>query len=81
MYQSQNLLEGDNLKCFVFQSLLSAAPDILKGGYADVPGVMSTLTDQVNKSLGYATCPQIERLNEDQFAQYPGYQMNSGGSL
>lgn len=81
IYNSAGLLQGNNLECFVFQSLLAAAPDVLKGGYTDVPGVMSTLLDKVNNFLGDKTCPQISKLNRDQFNQYPGYQKSGGNAL
>lgn len=80
LYNAATLLQGDNLKCFVFQSLLAGAPDVLKGGYADIEGVMSTLTDQVNQFLGNAVCPQIQKPLSEQFAKYPGYK-RSGGAL
>lgn len=65
VYNSLGLLDNNaqGLKCFVFESLLAAAPEVLKGGYADVPGVMSTLTDRVNTFIGNTLCPErdIER--------------------
>ncbi|KAF2086924.1 Cloroperoxidase [Saccharata proteae CBS 121410] len=83
VYNGATLLEGNNLQCFVFESMLAAAPDVLKGGYADPSGPMSTLLDHVNTIIGDYECPQIESLNEDQFAMYPGAQTSSsdGGIL
>lgn len=79
LYDSTTLLEGDNLKCFVFQALLSSAPDVLKGGYSDVNAVMATLTDQVEKFLGDAACPQINKPLNKQFDKFPGYNKYGGG--
>jgi len=79
VYNSANLLEGHNLACFVFQSLLAAAPDVLKGGYSDSSGPMSTLLDKVNTLIGDYACPEIESVNEGQFAQYPGAKTASNG--
>jgi hypothetical protein len=79
IYNSADLLEGNNLWCFVFQSLLAAAPDVLKGGYSDPSGPMATLLDSVNTIIGNDACPQIETLNEGQFARYPGAQTSSSG--
>jgi len=79
IYNSADLLEGNNLWCFVFQGLLAAAPDVLKGGYSDLSGQIATLLDSVNTVIcGYA-CPQIEAFNESQFAQYPGAQTSTSG--
>jgi hypothetical protein len=48
IYNSADLLERNNLWCFVFQSLLAAAPDALKGGYSDPTGPMASLLYAVN---------------------------------
>jgi hypothetical protein len=72
IYNSANLLEGNNIWCFVFQTLISEAPDVLKDGYSDPSGPMSSLLDSVNTLIGNFACPKIEKLNEEQFAQYPG---------
>lgn len=79
IYNSADLLEGNNLWCFVFQSLLAAAPDVLEGGYSNPSGPMATLLDSVNTIIGDYACPAIETLNEGQFAQYPGAQTSSSG--
>ncbi|KUJ21101.1 putative aromatic peroxygenase [Mollisia scopiformis] len=79
VYEATTLLEGNNLACFVFESLLAAAPDVLKGGYSDPSGPMSTLLDNVNTLIGNYACPTIESLNEGQFADYPGAQTTSTG--
>jgi hypothetical protein len=81
VYEASTLLEGNNLPCFLFESLLAAAPDVLKGGYSDPSGPMSTLLDNVNSLIGSYACPAIESLNEGQFAQYPGAQTSSSGGI
>jgi hypothetical protein len=81
VYEATTLLEGNNLWCFIFQALISEAPDVLKGGYSDPSGPMATLLDQVNTIIGDYACPKIEKLNEEQFVQYPGAKLSSGGSI
>lgn len=81
VYNGATLLEGNNLACFVFESLLAAAPDVLKGGYADPSGPMKTLADKVGGLIGGFACPAIESLNEGQFAMYPGAKTASGGGI
>jgi hypothetical protein len=78
VYNSGNLLEGHNLWFFWFQSLISEALDELKGGYSDRSGPMKTLLDSINMIVGDWACPQIEKYNEGQFAQYPGANISGG---
>lgn len=80
VYNAATLLEGHNLPCFIFESLLAAAPDVLKGGYSDPSGPMSTLLDSVGTLIGNYSCPPIESPNEGQFAKYPGAKTDSKGS-
>ena len=63
----------------MFQSLLVAAPDVLKGGYSDPSGPVAKLLDSVNMIIGGYACPQIDTLNESPFAQYPGAQTSTSG--
>lgn len=81
IYESGTLLEGDNLWCFVFQSLLAAAPDVLKGGYSDPSAPMKTLLDAVGGVVGAFACPAIEKYEVGQFAMYPGAKASEGGIL
>jgi hypothetical protein len=83
VYSGKDLLEGDNFKCFAFQSLMSIAPDLLRGGYSDVGAAMRTLTDVVGNMIGDAACPEIQHLQTGQFAQFPGAKVrnNRGGLL
>jgi len=52
VYNGATLLEGNNLPCFLFSSLLAAAPDVLKGGYSDISQPMGTLLGSVNTLVG-----------------------------
>jgi len=81
VYEGATLLEGHNAWCFIFQALISEAPDVLKGGYSDIKAPMGTLLDSVNTLIGDWACPQIEKLNEGQFAMYPGAKAGSNGIL
>lgn len=83
VYNGADLLKGDNFKCFAFQSLMSIAPNFLRGGYSDTNKAMETLTDAVNKMIGTASCPKIQKLQTGQFDKYPGTKVrdNGGGLL
>jgi hypothetical protein len=76
---SARLLEGNNLMCFVFQSLQNAAPDQLISltsliGKIGGPGA-SSLTKTI-QSLG---CPQLYNISKDVLKKYPGYSKTSKG--
>jgi hypothetical protein len=67
------LLEGNNLECFAFQSILAAAPDLLGSTFTDVTAAMTPLLDKLMSLIGTGTCPQLEAYNQDLFNDYPGY--------
>ena len=59
VYNSQNLLQGNNLVCFGYQVLLTAVPDILKGLVGDVTSALNVLTSRVAPSFAQLNCPQL----------------------
>lgn len=85
LYNAETLLDGDNLGCFLLQSVAIAAPDFIRGAgvIADIAGAVS----QINNAVGQATinlnCPQLSQYNYDssQLNQYPGYtRLKAGGT-
>jgi hypothetical protein len=73
VFNTSTLLEGNNLACFVYQAATLAAPDILKGLYADITGPLNMLNNATNNALSGLSCPQLESIDESQFSKYPGY--------
>lgn len=78
VFNAETLLEGNNLECFVFQSLLAASPDILGSTYTDVNKAMTPLLDKVQQVLGNTLCPQLQTYNSALFNGYPGYAQSYG---
>jgi len=72
VFNGATLLEGDNLACFVFQSLQQATPDLLKGLVIDVVGAVQKLDDAITKAKGGITCPELRSYDTSQFDKYPG---------
>ncbi|KAL1304902.1 hypothetical protein AAFC00_003820 [Neodothiora populina] len=72
VYNLQTLLQGNNLACFGLQTAVQALPDFISGLLTN-----SALSNLLDSALGNATagldCPQLTEIDEDQFAQYPGY--------
>ena len=59
VYNSQNLLEGNNLICFGYQTLLTVVPDVLKGLVGDVTSALNVLTSRVAPQFAQLNCPQL----------------------
>jgi len=72
VYNSQNLLEGNNLICLGYQTLLTVVPDILKGVVGDVTSALNVLTSRVAPQFAQLNCPQLNYYNKDLFKQFPG---------
>ena len=75
VFNTATLLEGNNLACFVYQVASLAAPDILKGLYADVTKPLAMLNDATNNALSGLSCPELASIDAGQFGKYPGYQL------
>lgn len=73
VYNLQTLAEGDNAICLGFQFAQQAAPDLLKGGVlGDVVGALGTLNAAFQKALAALSCPSLQKIDMNQFAQFPG---------
>jgi hypothetical protein len=57
------------------QFATQAAPDLIKGSgvLSDITGAMSGLTRALGQSIAGLSCPQLTKIDESQFAQFPGY--------
>jgi hypothetical protein len=80
VYKSGELAEGNNLECFVFQSILAAGPDTLGGTFSNVGEAFQPLSTTILSRLAGLGCPQLQTLDDDQYKQYPGY-TKSGGAV
>ncbi|KAF8674116.1 Peroxidase, family 2 [Rhizoctonia solani] len=77
VYNSVNLLQGNNLLCFAFQAAQQAVPDVLKGGIlGDLASILSLLTSKITPILSGLGCPQLTKYDKSAFKIYPG----SGGT-
>lgn len=77
VYTSSNLLQGNNLMCYVLELTLMELPDLLSGLYSDDDAAVDALGAAINKATGALGCPQLNAINKAQFksdlARYPGY--------
>ena len=81
VYNSQTLLEGNNLQCFAYQALQQGAPDILKGLFSDITKPLGMLDDQITSVIGGLGCPQLAKIDMSQFKKFPGYANSYDGYL
>ena len=78
VFNSADLLEGNNLECFILQVVQAAVPDILGGG-VDTSGLpFTTLSNTIVTQLAGAGCPQLSSIDNTLFDQYPGYSSSQG---
>ena len=77
LYNAATLLQGNNLACFLFQSVAVAAPDLIRdtGVIADVVDAIAQINNAVAKALSGMGCPQLSQYdyNDTQLSKYPGY--------
>ena len=66
LINSANLLQGNNLGCFVFQLAAQAKPDVLLGLLNPITNILGTLVSQLS-------CPQLTAIDDDLLKQFPGY--------
>ncbi|MCJ1263364.1 hypothetical protein MMC22_003234 [Lobaria immixta] len=76
-YNAETLLQGNNLGCFLFQSAVLLAPDLIRntGVIADVLGAVAKVNTAVAQAVSGLGCPQLSQYDYDdsQLSKYPGY--------
>ena len=80
VFNGASLAQGNNLQCFIFQLIQAEAPSFLVSIYSDVTKALSSLTSKLNKQLAGLNCPQLQGIDDTQYAKYPGY-AKSGGAM
>ncbi|KAG8681997.1 hypothetical protein FRC08_015256 [Ceratobasidium sp. 394] len=78
VYNSVNLLQGNNLICFAFQAAQQAIPDVLKGILGDLTSALGLWAAKIAPILGTLGCPELTKYDPAVFGTYPG---SGGGAL
>ncbi|CAE6424661.1 unnamed protein product [Rhizoctonia solani] len=78
VYNSVNLLQGNNLVCFAFQAAQQAIPDVLKGLLGDLTAALGLWTTKITPILSGLSCPELTKYDGSVFGTYPG---SGGGAL
>lgn len=71
VYNSKNLLKGDNLACFFYQNIQQGLPDAFTASPLTTKAV-NFLTPYLTKAFGGLTCPQVSKFNNNNLPPYPG---------
>ena len=80
VFNAATLAEGNNLECFVYQSIQAATPDILGTTVKNPAAAARPLLDTIRTRLGSLACPQLTKFDSKLFEKYPGYK-RSGGAV
>lgn len=67
LFNSAQLLEGNNLGCFAFQAAAQIKSDFI------LASVLTTLQNAVGNIVSELSCPQLEAIDASNLEQFPGY--------
>jgi len=67
---SDSLLEGNNAACFAFQFAAQAKPDVLLAPLTQLTNLLGSMASKL-------ACPKLQKFDEDQLKQFPGYTKSS----
>lgn len=81
VYNSLNLVEGNNLQCFIFGFLALEAPDLLIGLLEAGADALSMLLESISNSTEGLNCPKLQNSTNNQFDIYPGYTRTSDNNF
>ncbi|KAB8346172.1 hypothetical protein FH972_023218 [Carpinus fangiana] len=75
VYNTKNLLEGDNLACFASQFAQQVAPDLIRCSsvLGDITSALTGLNSQIATSFASLSCPKLTKPLSGQFTKFPGY--------
>ncbi|KXT16933.1 hypothetical protein AC579_4734 [Pseudocercospora musae] len=67
VFNSADLLKGNNLGCFAFQAATQVKADFV------LAPVLTQLQDVVGDIVTSLSCPQLQKIDEAELEQFPGY--------
>lgn len=71
-YNAGTLMQGNNLMCFVSQSLSAVSADMIKGLLSNVANAVSMLDAVLSPIISTLGCPQLAKYDVALFDQFPG---------
>ncbi|KAL8864744.1 MAG: hypothetical protein Q9174_007238 [Haloplaca sp. 1 TL-2023] len=79
VFNAATLTEGNNLQCFIFQTIQAEAPGFVTGLYEDLTKALQPLLENIEGNLRGLGCPQLTGLDQSMYEQFPGYKRSGGG--
>lgn len=80
VFNSANLLQGNNLGCFAFQSIESNLPNILDLPIAKAHALTNLIDTFLAPVVGNLSCPPLATFKQGVFNAYPGYTYHPNGT-
>lgn len=74
VFNAANLLQGNNLACFLLQVVQAGTPSLLSGlvSALGLSTALSLLNNVINPAKSNLACPLMTTFNSGAFAQFPG---------
>jgi len=74
VFNAVNLLQGNNMACFVLQAIQAATPSLLSGlvSALGLSNALNLLNNVINPVKSNMACPSMTTFNTGAFAQFPG---------
>ncbi|KAH7399990.1 hypothetical protein BKA64DRAFT_670896 [Cadophora sp. MPI-SDFR-AT-0126] len=74
VFNATNLLQGNNLACFILQAIQAATPSLLSGlvNALGLSNALTLLNNAINPVKSTMACPLMATFNTGAFAQFPG---------
>lgn len=69
LYNAQTLAQGNNAACFGYQFAAQAKPDVALVAFTQLDKALGSISSKL-------ACPQLEKIDEEQLMQFPGYSKN-----
>lgn len=70
VFNGADLLKGNNLGCFAFQTIAQVKGDLIQPVISGIQNLLATVVPQLG-------CPQLAAIDEQQLRMFPGYKKGS----
>ena len=74
VYNEKNLLEGNNLGCFAYQSAALLAPDFLSKKFHSIDLALAQITNAFSNALAPLNCPELQDTRQAPIGAVPWLQ-------
>jgi hypothetical protein len=79
VFNSGDLLEGNNLSCFFLQATMAGLVDAAIPLLEPLGQTLTFLSNNLGSQISGLNCPQLKEFNNEVFSQYPGASYKAQG--